>query len=1344
MALIHLYNTISNKHEEIKGNGTLRELLPDLDFSHSVVLKAGERVNADVQLGDDDVIFVRVVPGVIEGTVGTVLAITCAVVAVGVGIGAAIYANRMSEEAKEKMEKAQRDADNLASQISQLPYLKGAKNTKSLGRSIQYIVGEMFNTPYLLTDGFTTIDGEDGEKQYWNAILCLGYGKQNVKSVSVGNVKVKDFGDGTTANILTTFDEPTDEVGNPYYDPDSIIEIAQKRGLSSSIFNKKVVATQDGSEIKHDFGQEAEPVVKQCAEHTKKLEVCIQFNGLRQYDTSYSAWQPRLATVKPYWSNDNGATWNEFAFNFPASDYWEETTDEDVISGLIENGDLQCYSFEYPFFWKTQRSDVQILGDLGYYKWQNKAYTDTNTHPRVRFLKGTTTNQLTKNTNHTIRYTATKEFSYYDTHDEEGNELPIIFKIVKDTPKMESNSNEECYLLCYNCYCYDEKKSNADDGLVDAKPMSDWYTGKCTFMGVQMVANESTKDVIDEINVVASGLTRTYDSEEEEWSEDKKVTSNPASWILEILTSDVHGHSQYTDSEIDLNSLAELYKYCEEENLRVDAILTQGEKKNTILQNILSVCFATMYLDAESGKLSFAIDKEESTPVALLNSQCVQSLTVAKSFERKPDGVKTTFTNRDNWQVDTRYCMLDGTDEHDVEDIITELALNYVTTPDHAYKLAQRKMRQERLQPREIKVKIGKEGDYYPLYSTVLLQLEQMKQGICSSVIERVIVVNNEIVALEIGDQVEMVEDFSYGVIIQCEDNNGFALRNCKVINSNGKTRTLELLNPIPLDTDGTLPQAKNILSFGLLDDDGEFTKVTNTMKIYGIGGGDDGIELTLRDYNEDVYSYGVIPPYKSNLTNVPTKLNKVEDIGYKKQIDDVKSEVTEIKSIAYGGSITQLSSLDPTGFTEGALGLYEQKFYRLENGAWRELSSDMYLGAMHEFPENVGIGSYFLCDEDVTKSVLLVTSDGLLEVEDDEGNTACLGVTNVYYSGKLYEFTEIGWKEIDDVTDWRYVIAMNDMSALGMELPYYIRQNIAETTPEYLGAFTQLPDNANIGDWFAYTGATTEELTKGTVYFYNGSEWEEDTNDGHKMQALNDLLDVAQSVTSETTFVDTFVEKLSVNEAFINSLVAKFVTLKDGGFMKSETYDTSGGTKGFYINTRGDATFNCMKLNNTLLKVNTNSDLYTFGATASTVINEEIKDETAALKRIIQMDYLDGSIPLEADLNFLCSGKIFIGSLNGDMVDLSNTYTGNISSLWYSSHWVQGNDNETWEQWFAEFGTLAHYQDNTCKKGGYARMKKYASGRLVSEINFGGTTYSYDTSTGTGDPRFFQIQLYI
>ena len=176
MGLLNVYNTLENEHTVIKANGRLHNILPEIDFSRSLVLKAGKRLDGNYEVQPDDVLFIREVPAAV--TTAVLVAVTAATIAVGVAVGSAIYAKVKSDQAKAEMEKAQRDAQNLAQQVQQLPFIRGAKNRKALGESVQFIMGDVYNTPYNLTDGFYSIDGADGVNSYYNAVFSCGYGPQ--------------------------------------------------------------------------------------------------------------------------------------------------------------------------------------------------------------------------------------------------------------------------------------------------------------------------------------------------------------------------------------------------------------------------------------------------------------------------------------------------------------------------------------------------------------------------------------------------------------------------------------------------------------------------------------------------------------------------------------------------------------------------------------------------------------------------------------------------------------------------------------------------------------------------------------------------------------------------------------------------------------------------------------------------------------------------------------------------------------------------------------------------------------------------------------------------------------
>ena len=791
MGMIHVYDTASAEHKTVRASGRLKDIFPDYDFSRAALVKAGERIPPDYEVQDDDVIFIRTAPS--SMAVMLVVGIVVAVVAAGAAIGVSVYATRQAKKAQEEAEQAQRDAENLARKVNQLPFLRGAKNRSAIGNAVQYVMGNAYNTPYMLTDGFYTTAGADGEKQYWNAVLSCGFGKQAIQSMSIGSVRVKSWSGGDAQSGVYDFD------AGVFHDAANKIEIVQGGDFAMTEFNQKICSKLYGTEIKHEYGKAMEPLIITLEPCVQRAQICVQFNGLRYFEEHN--WHERAVTINLFWSNDNGSSWHPFAFDFGG-------------------------------------------------------------------------NTIKRNSNRTLRFTATREFSAAESY---GKDVQI--KLERQNPKMESNSHESAYLMFAQSWCYDNEKSSAST-LVPCAIVEKPLKEKLTLMAVRMIANDSTKDLLDEINVMSQALARTWDGSA--WSVEKKPTRNPAAWLLEILTSGVHGHSKYEDAEINLASFGRLHELCEREGFYTDGIVTQGIKKRDLCSKLLTAVGADMIVGRD-GKLEVAIDNAVDAPVALLNTQCIKSIKVAKSFERKADGMKLTFTDRSTWQPSARYAMLDGGSKGS-EDIVTERALEYVTDSEHVYKVGQRLLRQQQLQPREITVELGREGDFYPLYSTVLLQVPQLRQGVRSSVIKSVVKSYGLITGFELADWVDFDPSKSYGAVVHAMDTTGRRLIYVK-IEGEGRTRSVRVLTQISALA-GVLPQEGNVISVGLLDADGEFSKVTEQMKITGIAPSENGWSLTLRDYNPAIYEYGAIPEYKSNITspaqpqgNVPTEYVKPSEL---------------------------------------------------------------------------------------------------------------------------------------------------------------------------------------------------------------------------------------------------------------------------------------------------------------------------------------------------------------------------------------------------------------------------------------------------------------------------------
>lgn len=298
MGVLNIYKGLSEDYKTIKGNASVNELahelMPELDLSQCIIVNAGEEIAPDYVLKDNDIVFIRAIPGATGAVVMAVIACVCAAVAVG----AAVYSAIEQQKAQEEMEKAQRQAKALAEKVTQLPFLKGANNRTALGYNIPYIMGSVYNVPYKLVSGYYTINGEYGKNQFWNASFVVGYNNALIQDVSVGTKVIKHSNEevevpgqaeeipylGDAGPFAYSFD------AGDYYDPADELDIKYEDEIVIDGLDEKVTCTNFSDELDYNNA-----VSKQCATNTYKIDVCIMFNGLRRYD---DGWKSKNVSVK--------------------------------------------------------------------------------------------------------------------------------------------------------------------------------------------------------------------------------------------------------------------------------------------------------------------------------------------------------------------------------------------------------------------------------------------------------------------------------------------------------------------------------------------------------------------------------------------------------------------------------------------------------------------------------------------------------------------------------------------------------------------------------------------------------------------------------------------------------------------------------------------------------------------------------------------------------------------------------------------------------------------------------------------------------------------------------------
>ena len=500
---------------------------------------------------------------------------------------------------------------------------------------------------------------------------------------------------------------------------------------------------------------------------------------------------------------------------------------------------------------------------------------------------GTRSNSFSRNARKQLRYSTTQTFTPAQTI---GKNVSV--RIRRTTPKASGTAKDTVYLMAVQSSIYDAEKSTSQE-FVPAMPLEAPQRDKCTRIGIRIKSTSATDGYMDSFSVVQCGCCRTWDGTS--WSSAKVPERNLAAWVLEILTSGIHEPSRYLDSELDLGTFGEWYEYCEENGIYADGAVTDATAKKGLIEKLLANGNAALGKNETSGLMEVAVDSGRDYPVALLTSDNMISMTATKTVRRIADGVKVTYVNKDaGYEADSVTFMRDGGGYDPASDTLTTTALSYITDYTQAYRRAWRTMAEEIARPMSATVKVGQGGGFYRLFDCVDLQHDSLSIGLGHGVIRSLSWIGGRLSHIELAGFVDFPASGRCGVIVNCTSTPGVIPLE---VTGEGRASVLSVLTEIS-ENAPKIPSPGDTLSFGLLDGDSGFSRITTRMLITGVSPDDDGYTLQLTEYNADVYSYGTLPEYKSNITPRPesTKLS-IRDVREYAEPSDVSAAVAALEA---------------------------------------------------------------------------------------------------------------------------------------------------------------------------------------------------------------------------------------------------------------------------------------------------------------------------------------------------------------------------------------------------------------------------------------------------------------
>ena len=387
-------------------------------------------------------------------------------------------------------------------------------------------------------------------------------------------------------------------------------------------------------------------------------------------------------------------------------------------------------------------------------------------------------------------------------------------------------------------------------------------------------------------------------------------------------------------------------------------------------------------------------------------------------------------------------------------------------------------------------------------------------------------------------------------------------------------------------------PEEKKTLRRDFIEIQRTYSAILYQAEIKGLS--DDPRITGLTDAYDDLYGYlyTTIRVFEDMSAN--TVISSSEDMNeYYDTYFDAEMFAQAVLTQTALAYVRVLSSLDDPGLSN-ELGYYKGQLYRyVVNEGWQAVSSGDYMGVVSSASAlaekgDVPDGSFFLCGASfIVAEYRLTTSEGVMST--DGGNHFALTVRSD--AGDVWALEGGVWRRVPDRNDWRYILATNDLVALGFPISPSLEGEIRsvaqdaalELTPgKYLGPRTADPVSPALGEYYLYIGNTTLTRKNGALYKYmrtsgGTAAWTElssldPANYQNYMAALSDMLAEDEQSLDTGRFSVVFARTLASMSAMIETLMTQTLIIKTNGLIRSEIFNEY---TGFQLN--ADGRFECV-----------------------------------------------------------------------------------------------------------------------------------------------------------------------
>jgi hypothetical protein len=1160
--------------QRLETETTIKNLFPDVDFTGAIISVNGFRQDEHYLLLDGDVCTIRLFPegngpdwiagagiGLMIGL--TVLSLgTFSIVAGAIILGSGIAAGAIGFGAASAagwsltgwmMGGTGGDLKSPAA-LDKIPQLQGAKNQSNYGKPVPLVLGRHLFTPMYIGNPYTTIDGEDGENQYFHALYLLGYSRLKVTDIRLG--AMNSLASNRIGDNAAKMEGMLDFNGYQEY-ASANPQLELRQGASEvSLYPQAVVEERLSIELSYPEGEGVTPlrVIRFTAKNPMKVQIEFTLNsGLIGY-------------------NDKG-----------------EKRDASVSVSLAWRRATPNNTDPWKPFGKIGAKQKDIA-----YSEQVKESAGESISESV----STITRQKTK----TMRFVAERPFDYSEVKD--ASDRTIELRIQRTNQVNDPKTIDKIYLTAIRTWLFDNEATAANpaNNMVAQVPMIAKLRNKTARLGFKIKATESMQGTIDSLNCIVESCCRTWDgtkwsdpdwdTDSQTWKRNAEIPgNNPAALALKLLQSPGLGRKVYPDKMLDLDSFGEFYEWCKDREYTCNGVLTTEKRLDDALAVILSTGRAMRILNGD--RYGLLIDKPREYPVMILNSQNVLEASNQKNFEDLPDGYCIKFVNEaDGYQETEVYVMAGGSNTPKADSVIENIEIPFVTNYDQVVKIGWYLLACRHLRPEVWNRKLSIDGYLIAIGDRVEVQDDTIVVGIGEgATIKKLIFENNAITEIQTDGVFDVVDTTKqYGIkIMQFDGEHPGKVRTIAVDNITEPGIYSNFHVSIPLNTNSPIPDEGDIVAFGIFD------RITTPALCMGKKDNGDGtFDVVLVPYQDGIYTSdsGIIPPYLANITS-PQGLKPLDSIppdpASRNEILEIVGDLDTIfLDLEFQNYLVfsqpdgqpkegQLPFTIQANLFRGINSVNDEVTWYLTN-APEGISIDQngLITVLLEYQRNVNkeIARYPAADGGLADPLPepFYPMEFIWETVTTELDVNNRIVVNAQYNGNTY--TRI--LRVTKVMD-------GEQGEEGEQ---------GDPSPRYLGktykkggntGIVEIHDNASStrsvqahkGDYVAYIGSSTTGVwVKGLCIRWNGESWEQipvaadgDFESNPYMQALFDLTEGAPM----GTFMSLLVQDLIAKTAMIEKLFAQFI--KVNGAIYGGGYDENGnptGGAGFHLGSNG------------------------------------------------------------------------------------------------------------------------------------------------------------------------------